>query len=367
MRQGAAPIIGPILGLACAMGALAGPRPVAPTPAAQALARAARDSRAEAQATEAQIAELRGRLVALGAVEASGEHATGDKKSRLDALNQQEQALAAQLGESQHATARLLGVLALFRRDPPPALLTHPQSAKDAVRAQILAKALEPELQRRSRALAEQLTQLRALRRQVETASEDLFKSESDLADQRAQIEQMIADKSALERSLIADADQADADLRRMAAAAGAPAALIGRLPPEGDPHGPPPARFVEPVVGKLVARYGEAATQRGPKEGFTWAAAAGAPVLAPAGGLIEYAGPLKDYGIVLILKTGGAYDLVLTGLGATQATAGRSVAAGEPVGRMAEDAGTPRDLYLEVRRGGETIDPSRWFKTAIR
>jgi septal ring factor EnvC (AmiA/AmiB activator) len=75
----------------------------------------------------------------------------------------------------------------------------------------------------------------------------------------------------------------------------------------------------------------------------------------------------LKDYGLVLILRTGGADHLVLTGLGASEAVAGQMVSAGEPIGRMGEDAGPGPSLYLEVRKGGEPVDPRRWFKTAAR
>src|SRR6185312_1012530 len=117
-------------------------KPIKPSPQALALARAVRDDRAEVRGAQAQIAHLRQQLTALAAVEAAGERGAGDKRARLQRLTEQEDALVARLGESQNATARLLGALALYRRDPPPALLVHPQSAKDAVRAQILARAL---------------------------------------------------------------------------------------------------------------------------------------------------------------------------------------------------------------------------------
>jgi septal ring factor EnvC (AmiA/AmiB activator) len=359
-------------GLACATVAAAAakpaPRPPAkPSAEAQALARAVRDNRAEAKGVEAQIAHLRAQLVALAAVEAAGERGTGDKRSRLDSLTAQEAALTARLGAAQNATARLLGVLALFRRDPPPALLVHPQSAKDAVRAQILARALEPELQARSRALAAELDRLRRLRRQVDAASEDLFQSESAMAEQRSRLEQLIADRALLQRSLTADAAKAEESLRMLAQKAGAPAELIGRLPAGAEGLGPAPERLIEPVQGRLAARFGQTAAKGGRQEGFTWVSTPGAPVLAPAAGIVEYAGPLKDYGVILILRTGGAYHLVLTGLGAVDAVPGRTVAAGEPIGRMAEDAGPRPSLYLEVRRGGEPVDPQRWFRTAAR
>lgn len=343
------------------------PKPVKPSPQALALARAVRDDRAEARGAEAQIAYLRQQLTALAAVEAAGQRTTGDKRARLQRLTEEEDALVARLGGSQNATARLLGALALYRRDPPPALLVHPQPAKDAVRAQILARALAPEIEARSHALTLQLESLRKLRRQVNAASEDLFKSESAVAERRAELEQLIADKIVLQRSLVAQAETAEAKLRELALKSQAPAELLSKLPSGAESLGPAPERLIEPVQGRLAARYGETATPGGPKAGFTWKASPGSPVLAPAAGIVEYAGPLKDYGVILILRTGGAYHLVLTGLGAAEAVVGTTVAAGEPVGRMGEDAAAGPNLYLEVRKGGEPVDPKRWFKTAAR
>jgi len=342
-------------------------KPVRPSPEALALARAVRDDRAEVRGAEAQIAHLRQQLTALAAVEAAGERGAGDKRARLQRLTEEEDALVAKLGESQNAAARLLGALALYRRNPPPALLAHPASAKDAVRAQILARAIEPEIEARSRALALQLQTLRGLRRQVETASEDLFKSDSAVAEQRAELEQMIADRTTLQRALAAKAETAEAELRQLALQSRAPADLLGKLPAGLEGLGPAPERLIEPVQGRLAARFGEAAFPGAPKAGFTWKTTPGAPVLAPAAGIVEYAGPLKDYGVILILRTGGAYHLVLTGLGAAEAVVGTTVAAGEPVGRMGEDAGSDPSLYLEMRKGGEPVDPKRWFKTAAR
>jgi septal ring factor EnvC (AmiA/AmiB activator) len=328
----------------------------------QRLARAARDDRASVAGAQVQIDHLRAQLVQMGAVEASGERGVGDRKSRLDGLNAKERALTAQLGRSQSATARLLGVLALFRRDPPPALLVHPASAKDAVRAQILARALAPELEARSRVLSTQIENLKRVRRQVEGASEDLFRSDSELAEERSQIEIQMAKLAVLQRGLTADAQDNEAALRALALKSRIPADLIARLPTEAEALGPAPVRFVEPVQGQIVTRYG-----RGSSDGYRWRASAGAPVLAPAAGIVEYAGPFKDYGVILIFRTGGAYHLVLAGLGSASAVVGRMVAAGEPIGRMAEDAGAAPELYMEVRRGSETVDPARWFKVSAR
>jgi len=86
--------------------------------------------------------------------------------------------------------------------------------------------------------------------------------------------------------------------------------------------------------------------------------------VLAPADAMVDYAGPLKGFGIVLILRLGGGYHLVLAGLETALAAPGQRVAAGQTVGRMAK-ADTPApELYFEIRKNSATVDPSRWLKT---
>jgi septal ring factor EnvC (AmiA/AmiB activator) len=91
--------------------------------------------------------------------------------------------------------------------------------------------------------------------------------------------------------------------------------------------------------------------------------------VLSPADGRVDYAGPLKGWGVVLILRLTGGYHLVLAGLGSSNARVGTAVAAGEPIGRMqtAPGAGKDKDqatseLYLEVRKGETPVDPARWL-----
>ena len=351
--------------LAAAPAGLARTRPPA-SPARQALARQEGGGHAQAARLRGKIAQLKAQLVQLGAGEAGGEKAASDKKARLTQLNAQEAALQNQIASRQSAIARLTGALELYRRNPPPAFLVHPASAKDAVRAQILARAIAPELQSESRALTAQVDDVRRLRRVVEAASEDLFKSESELADQRAKIEAAIDQKTALEAQLDSGGAIAQAALKALADRAGAPGPLIAALPQAETSSGSAPDGFTAPVQGELITNFGQS-TDKGRAQGMTWRAAPGAPVLAPAAGQVEYAGPLKGYGVVLILAAGGAYHLVLAGLQAASETAGQSVAAGEPIGRMADDAATSTDLYLEVRRDGEPVDPARWLKTTRR
>jgi len=76
----------------------------------------------------------------------------------------------------------------------------------------------------------------------------------------------------------------------------------------------------------------------------------------------VQYVGPVKGWGVILILRLTGGYHLVLAGLDRASVETGRSVAAGAPIGWMPGDKDAPAELYLEVRERGSPVDPARWL-----
>jgi septal ring factor EnvC (AmiA/AmiB activator) len=87
------------------------------------------------------------------------------------------------------------------------------------------------------------------------------------------------------------------------------------------------------------------------------------AQVLSPFDARIEYAGSFRGYGRVMILSVGDGHHIVLAGLSAVYGVAGQTVLAGEPIGEMAEEARPSPDLYVEIRKEGQPIDPSPWWR----
>jgi septal ring factor EnvC (AmiA/AmiB activator) len=77
---------------------------------------------------------------------------------------------------------------------------------------------------------------------------------------------------------------------------------------------------------------------------------------------MVRYVGPLKGWGVILILRLTGGYHLVLAGLAQASVVAGQSVAPGQPVGWMPDGRQSSAELYLEVRDQGAPVDPARWM-----
>ena len=241
-----------------------------------------------------------------GAIAAAAWATTTEK---LERLNVAETQLSVDQGVNMHRLSRLLSVLEQLKRDPPPALLVSPDDAKDAVRAAILVKALTPVLQ-------------------VRVQSEALFERDS----------------------LAADATPEPASGVRLGAADRPDAPLT------------PPNRLVMPASVTVVRAFGDPIAGGGRSNGLTLAAAKGARAVSPAGGLVQYVGPVKGWGVIVILRLAGGYHLVLAGLERTSVQVGQSVAEGQPVGWAPDGRHSTSELYLEVREHGSPVDPMRWM-----
>ena len=307
--------------------------------------------------TRREIEDLRAELERLDHARITAGADVDAKRARLETLNFRERAILADLGRNRQRLSLLLSALQLFRRDPPPALLVSPDNARDAVRAAILIRAMTPELQHRADAYARQAEAIGTLRREAAAASAELFTAESAVADRKGEIERLIIEKTQLERAYAQEALAEENERRTL----GALTDGLGRVEATG------PLTLRAPAAGAIVRRFGQEMPAGGKASGLTVRTAKGLTVNAPASGTVEYAGALNGWGAVLILRSQGAYHVVLAGLDQITAAQGQSVAAGAPIGKMPEHVSSDPELYMEVRENGAPVDPERWLKQESR
>lgn len=309
-------------------------------------------------AARREIEALREELRRLASRQALSARDLAAARDRLEILHVRETSLLAQLGHDRGRLSQLLGALQLFRRDPPPALLVRPGDARDAVRAAILIRAMTPQLKRRADLLAGESREIAALRRQAAAANADLFSAESLVADRRGDIDRLMAQQADIETRYAGQAQAAGRDL-------GSPGALVDSFPRAAAVPGQGPGRLAAPAEGPVIQRFGASLPAGGAATGLSIRAARDAQVVSPAQGVVEFAGPVTGWGVILILRIGGDYHLVLGGLSEATVAPGQSVAAGAPVGRMGKSGG---ELYMELRLNGAPVDPAPWLgaKTSL-
>ncbi|MHA6288071.1 murein hydrolase activator EnvC family protein [Maricaulis sp. CAU 1757] len=369
---------------------------------------AARAEAAREQAEElAQEIELmQAQLVELGRRVGDSEAAALEASSELQRLAAEEAAMLDQLTRDREALIDILAALQRIESQTPPALLTAPEDAAEAARAAALMSEVAPALRERAEELSGRLQALRTLRDEIAGQQSTLSGAEEELAAQRLELQVLIAERRALEARRRNEAqafEQASSsagqrarsirslinELARMAEVTpslnprrldAANAAIPEpRLRPDRDlVSARPPSAPIEtlrfsdargrlrpPAQGEMYRAFGDPAEDGSASEGLFIRTRPQAQVVSPFDARVEFAGPFNTYGGVLILDVGDDYYIVLAGMAVTYARAGQTVLAGEPVGAMPAGDGVAPDLYLELRRNGDAIDPGPWIRDA--
>ncbi|HVB69163.1 MAG TPA: peptidoglycan DD-metalloendopeptidase family protein [Acetobacteraceae bacterium] len=360
---------------------------------------------AAAAAEEQRLAEQR---VAAAARLQQTEGATEAAATRMDDLQRRRREAAAKLAARAEAMQPLLPVIERLSLYPAETLLAVPAAPEQTLRGIIVLQGLARQLQRESAALRRAQAALDAAAAAVQRETPKLAAAEAAQQQEAAALDQQIAAAQADRQQADADADAAAAraadqaaraatlrtmlvtlGARRHAEAASAredalratrekhvaeAEAAHKREAALGRPFGggtlaaaaTPRGQLTAPVAGTVFRSWGDP-TDAGPATGISYHAAPAARVVSPCAGRVEFAAPFRSYGLLLILDCGGGYDAVLAGLERLDAKAGQDVRSGEPVGVMPNwepGGGSSRpSLYVELRHGGQPVNPAPWLK----
>ncbi|ROU02749.1 murein hydrolase activator EnvC family protein [Histidinibacterium lentulum] len=291
-------------------------------------------------------------------------------------------AIELDLAAREAEVSRLLGVLSTLSSAPAPLLLLHPSGPTGTARSGMILSDVTPALHAEAEALRSQLEELALLRLLQDEAAETLSGGLAGAQEARAALSEAIAERTDLPRRFSEDRIA----MAALLASADTLAAFAEGLPvtvaaegPGAAPPAPEPGSLPLPVEGTLLRGFDQPDAAGIRRPGWILAARPGALVTAPAAATIRYAGPLLDYGQVVIVEPGPDLLIVLAGLATVYGTPGEVVPAGTPLGLMggAEPAdvqqiltettgpvaGTRSEtLYVEVRNGQSAVDPAAWF-----
>jgi len=348
-------------------------------PAADARAASQRLLEAAEELTRAEA--RRDRVTALTGVVQAYEAGLAALRTAILEARTREASIRAELSARDDQLSRILAVLASLEAAPETFLLLHPSGPLDTARAGMVAGDVAPALQSEVNGLREVLTELAELTDIREGAAESLGRGLEGIERARMALTQAISDRTALPGRVATDdatmlalidaAETLDAFAANFAATASA-------LPAEG--FGEARGTLPLPVAGRVLREAGEPDAAGVIRPGWLVATAPRALVTAPRAATVRYAGPLLDYGNVIILEPENGYLLIFTGLGTLLVERGALVGAGAALGLMPGETGASGDilaeirdgggqqasetLYIEVREAETPVDPGEWFRT---
>ncbi|MEO1398672.1 MAG: peptidoglycan DD-metalloendopeptidase family protein [Pseudomonadota bacterium] len=314
-------------------------------------------------------------------------------EERLTVLQSDRSELSASLKRKRAALTQVIGALQRIGRNPPPALLIHPENALRSVRSSILLSSVIPHMRDESKTLLAELRTLTETTREIENTSTALAAQLDALAEDENRLTLLIEEKRRVSKqSQVALADEQQ-KITTLADRASALEGLIKRLEREAKASAETAqiarardearrsaelARLQQarerlakggatPEDTNLIALSdGKASTSntlrsggistgsivraRLPVNGKRVAATSAFPSLeqaiafttkprarvrAPNAGTVLFAGPFRTFGTLLILDAGSNYTWVIAGLRDITVAPGQRVVAGEPVGKM--------------------------------
>lgn len=118
---------------------------------------------------------------------------------------------------------------------------------------------------------------------------------------------------------------------------------------------------LVYPVVGKIVAEFGDKGPNNEMIYHISFATRPGAVVTSPAKGLVVFTGKFLNYGNMIIISN-GEYRVFLYGMDSLFASTGDIVEIGDYIGRMGTISHDGFVIKMELKKSGEPLDPRHWL-----
>ncbi len=286
--------------------------------------------------------------------------------------------LEADLEARSDEVARLLGVLQTMGRAPAPILFLHPSGPTGTARSGMMLADVTPALQDDVAALRAQLEEVAILRDLQSDALGILEDGLEGAQSARAALSAAISDRTDLPQRFEEDTVQTALLLASSETLEAFATGLADSQATTVQDASVVKGAIPLPVTGSVIRQFQDADAAGIARPGILIATVPRALVTTPVSATVRYAGPLLDYGNVIILEPAADTLWVFAGLAEVFGKVGQIVPDGTPIGLMGGEltdaqgilmqsaqgsAGTRTEtLYLEVRDGQSAVNPAEWF-----
>ncbi len=241
-----------------------------------------------------------------------------------------------------------------------------------------LLSAILPQITDISNNLKSELTALNQLKKEIYKEQQNLNSAKKSMSREKIALNRLIDRKSELRGKLIIETKENKEKIKKLAQNAQSLKILIKKLSSNNksllkrssklnklDNNSFPSSKgkLPLPVKGIIKTTYGEKNRLGTRSKGLTVETITKASVISPHEGEIVFAGPFRNYGNLLIISYGSGYHILFSGLDSINGYVGKWIMAGEPIGRMGKNSKDFKpELYIELRKNGEPVDPNKWI-----
>lgn len=329
---------------------------------------------------ENELEGSRKNMITLGQDLQASEQTLTTLEEKMASLKTEQGILTQKLQSSYGSMGDLILALQRIRRMPTETLIVRPGAPLETAQSALLLQSILPAVNARAKQLSTDLTRLKTIEQALITDQAKAAETASRLKTQKGDMQALIDKREKLYRQTRSDYDiQAEA-VARMASEAETLQQLVSRIDElaraqeESKPkHNTrkasvkmpslPGGAWQQPVSGTVAIHFGEKDEIGAKSQGIRISTRPGALVTAPAGGVVRFVGPFRNYGNMVIIEHDKDFHSLISGLSRIDLSVGRKISAGEPIGTLpGSGAEHPSRLYYELRHKGKPVDPAAKF-----
>lgn len=268
----------------------------------------------------------------------------------------------------------LLSTLKTLTRHSKRRFLTPPQEYDQFIRTMVILRSLIRASLISHKNIEEDLEHFLALRKKIAQEKQRLHQTDTTLHKQALAIEVLLKKRQTLINKEIERRKRIEERVTRLAKQAKNIHDLMQNLSEEAPQKikktksKTPEARgtsqrgrySIAPIQGKCIVPFGTTSKDNPDGKGAVFASRSQAHVLCPLEAQVVFAGPFRAYKNIVILKHPSGHLTLFAGMDRLDVSVGQRLESGEFIGRM--DASPQPKLYVELRKGGDFINPSSWF-----
>ncbi len=302
-------------------------------------------------------------------------------EQRIINLELKKSVLEDKLNSERASIASLILALERIRRTPPEAMLARPDSPyKTAQSAMIMGK-IVPSITRHAEEINKNIETLNQVTKELDSEKEELLFTSENLKKRHDELSGLIDKRKKLYRQTNKDIHMRELSIQKISLEAKNLNDLVKKIKEDEKKiieqqkvskfiKKPKPAiKIIDsglsrlPVPGIIRTKYKQRDDLGANSKGLTIEGRAGALVIAPINGKIQFTGAFKRYGNIVIIEHANGYHSLIAGLDKITSVIGDNVKTGEPIGFLPNSSLIPRPtLYYELRKNGKPVNPAVKF-----